>query len=151
MNLLIVILAGVMGVLFLWLPISIVQTLMSGWFDLARRFPGVRPSPGSVSATGTTTLLLSRHRWYRVLARYVADDDHLHLRLISPAASFQEGISIPWAAIEEARVNPADTGLARVRIVGYPLEIAVPPKLLEREARVRALMGEGRGAWPPAD
>jgi hypothetical protein len=95
-----------------------------------------------VSAIGFTSLLLSRHRWYRVVVRYIADDDHLHLRLISPAAVLYEPISIPWAAIEEAHLNPADTRLVRVSIAGHPVQIALPPRLLEREAAVRRLIAE---------
>lgn len=144
-----VILAAVMGVLFIWLPISVVQTLMSGWFDLSRRFPGTKPNRATVSAIGFTSLLLSKHRWYRVIARYIADDDHLHLRLISPAAILYERISIPWAAIEEAHINPADTRLVRVSIVGHPIQIAIPPKLLEREAALRKLIAEQETATKP--
>lgn len=134
------ILAAVFGVLFITLPISVVQVLMSGWFELARRYPGKPILTAAVSDLGYTTLRLSRHRWYRVIARYTADDDHLHLRLISPAAILHERISIPWAAIEQAHRNPADTSLILVSIADHPIRIAVPPRLLEREIAVRQLI-----------
>jgi hypothetical protein len=139
------ILAAVMGLLFVALPLSVVQVLMSGWFDLARLYPGQPIQTDRVSDRGTTTLRLSRHRWYRVAARYITDDDHLHLRLVSPVALLHEPISVPWAAIERATGSPG-SGLVQLSIVGHPIHVAVPPRLIEREIAIRRLIAAQREA-----
>lgn len=132
----VLIVVGVLGLLMVYIPFACVGTICSRWLDVAKAFP--RRRLGEVERRGVARVRFSAGGRLWSPVAYVIDEDHLHLRRISPLSVAHDPISIPWAAFERITDNPASGALVAATVAGHELEM--PRTLVEREIEVRRVM-----------
>ena len=135
-NYIIIPLAIVMGVAFVWLPIMMVAVMFSGWWDLSRRYRATKPLLGARRGVGS--VFFSPIFRYKNFVSYTIDDDHLHLRLPPIVGALHAPMSIPWEAIDLPTDIPTLPGMVPAIIDGK--RIFVSRSMAARELEVRNLI-----------
>jgi len=117
----------ILGLIAVWLPIMLVATLFSGWWELARTYPHTTPAPaddGSPAKRLQGSIYFSPLFRYQRLVHATVDHDHLHLALPPIVGAFHKPISIPWAEITFPRREQAVMGMVPILSL---IHISDPP------------------------
>ena len=126
-------LVALVGMVLLWMPIMLIATLFSGWWELANRYPRRRPSMGARRGLGTVAF--SPVFQYKRCVNFVIDDDHLHLSLPPILGIFHAPMSIPWPVIEFPTGAKRIAGMTLIKVENR--RILVSRAMAERELQVR--------------
>lgn len=119
---------------------------LSGWRNLAARYPAVRPEATSAplwwdpsrswrrTRWGVTSLAMRWNLSYNLCVLWRADEMHLHLRLLPPLSMFHAPLSLPW---QDMDVQQEGRFLVRIQIADMPLLLTrrVGAKLLQSAAQ----------------
>lgn len=77
-----------------------------------------------------------RRKAFPQMVEYHADDDHLHIRRDSDILARYPWISIPWAAIDDINLDPANPG--KVRFHMGPYWAYADREMVQRELQLRS-------------
>ena len=136
-------LIAIVGLIAVWLPIMLVATLFSGWWELSRAYPASVPAPGD---DGAPPKRLQGSVYFSPLFRYqrvvhaTPDHDHLHISIPPLIGAFHSPMSIPWAEITFPRRDKVVMGMVPIDIGDR--RILVSRSFVKHELEVRALADE---------
>lgn len=131
---------AIAGLVAIWLPVMLVATLFSGWWELSRTYPYMPPTPGD---DGSPIIRLQGSVYFSPLFRYqrfvhaVADQDHLHLSMPPLIGAFHKPMSIPWEQITFPRRDRTVMGMIPLDI--GPRRVLVSRSFVKDELEVRSL------------
>ena len=142
MNWIVLIAVGLAGLVLLWMPVMLIATLFSGWWELAHRFPRRRPDVGAKHGLGSVAF--SPVFQYKRCVNYAIDDDFLHLSLPPVLGVFHGPISIPWSLIQFPVGAKRVAGMTLIDVSGR--RFLVSRAMAQRELAVREQITMQRGS-----
>jgi hypothetical protein len=83
-----------------WLLAEVVCALLSGWFELARRFPDPAPDAPRPHTSDWLYFGRSQNLGYRYYPRISVDRNGLHLAARWPAGIIRHAIAVPWESVD---------------------------------------------------
>ncbi len=134
----------IIGLALIWLPIMMAAVMLSGWWDLARRYPATKPAIGAQRGVGS--VFFSPLFRYKNFVLFAVDDDYLHLRLPPLLGALHAPISIPWPAIELPANQPTLPGMTPIVAIGRRIFVSKP--MVEKEKQIRGLIDPEPGPEP---
>ncbi|MCA9292449.1 MAG: hypothetical protein KDA20_01400 [Phycisphaerales bacterium] len=146
MNWFVLIAVAIAGLILLWMPIMLVATLFSGWWELSHQFPKRRPGVGAKRGLGSVAF--SPVFQYKRCVNFAIDDDFLHLSLPPLLGIFHGPISIPWSMIQFPVGAKRVAGMTLLDVRGRRFLVSRAMAQRELEVREHIATQDESGAAP---